>query len=205
MSDTPKSFAEISLRYVHWLWPAINQEETRYYLSGILIEPSALGGAVLVATDGCVLIAVHDKAAKVDRKILWKPSKPLVRAASAQEFLSEKGSPDPAPRTIKLDAALWGEEIESEFPNWRKVVPQAFQTDGEAVFFGRELLKFRNVGSRDEKMIVLGGKSVGESKDRHAAQPALVMLEGHPEFLGVIMPRIHNESSQKSFVIADWV
>lgn len=36
-------------------------EETRYYLNGVYVEPNPAGGVTLVATDGHVLIAAHDK------------------------------------------------------------------------------------------------------------------------------------------------
>lgn len=44
----------------------VGQEETRYHLTGVNIEPLAEGGAVLVATDGHKLVAIRDKNAFVE-------------------------------------------------------------------------------------------------------------------------------------------
>lgn len=38
----------------------MSNEETRYYLRGVLIEPHKNGGIVLTATDGHVLVTMHD-------------------------------------------------------------------------------------------------------------------------------------------------
>lgn len=47
---------------------AAGEEETRYYLTGVLIEPIADGGAWIVATDGRVILAARDDTAKAPRK-----------------------------------------------------------------------------------------------------------------------------------------
>lgn len=39
---------------------AVSTEETRYYLNGVLIEPNPAGGVTVVATNGHILIAIHD-------------------------------------------------------------------------------------------------------------------------------------------------
>jgi hypothetical protein len=44
----------------------VGQEETRFHLTGVNIEPLAEGGAVLVATDGHKLVAIRDKDAFVE-------------------------------------------------------------------------------------------------------------------------------------------
>lgn len=40
---------------------AQSTEETRYYLNGVLIQPCRAGGVMVVATNGHILIAIHDK------------------------------------------------------------------------------------------------------------------------------------------------
>lgn len=40
---------------------AVSTEETRYYLNGVLVEPNPAGGVNVVATNGHILIAIHDE------------------------------------------------------------------------------------------------------------------------------------------------
>lgn len=41
-------------------WNCVSEEETRYYLNGVYVEPHADGGARLVATDGRKMVMIRD-------------------------------------------------------------------------------------------------------------------------------------------------
>lgn len=57
---------KVSARAYATVMLAQSTEETRYYLNGVLVEPNPAGGVNLVATDGHVLIAVHDKTGETN-------------------------------------------------------------------------------------------------------------------------------------------
>ena len=40
--------------------PVIPKNDIRFYLNGLRIEPSPLGGVIVVATDGSMMVMVHD-------------------------------------------------------------------------------------------------------------------------------------------------
>lgn len=50
----------VNARFAAKIYNFISKEETRYYLKGIHIAPHPHGGAVIVATDGHTLGAIHD-------------------------------------------------------------------------------------------------------------------------------------------------
>jgi hypothetical protein len=47
-------------------YECVSTEEMRYYLNGVLVETHPDGGAILVATDGRILVAIRDKEALVE-------------------------------------------------------------------------------------------------------------------------------------------
>lgn len=59
-------------------------EETRYYISGVRIEPHAAGGALLVATDGHVLVAFRDPEGFCDDPVTVKFHPPRLRPFCAK-------------------------------------------------------------------------------------------------------------------------
>ena len=54
----------------------ISEEESRYYLHGFLIEPVEGGGALIIATDGRVMLIQHDKDASGAVPMILKVTKP---------------------------------------------------------------------------------------------------------------------------------
>lgn len=68
----------------------ISKEETRYYLNGVHISPAAEGGATIVATDGSILICMHDPDAYVQGEAIVKLDKLMVSALAASGYLIEQ-------------------------------------------------------------------------------------------------------------------
>lgn len=122
-----------------------SNEETRYYLNGVLVEAHPDGGAQLVATNGHMLVVLRDPSGVVEN------GPAIVRLS--QSFLRECGKRDrrkPQPRkiivsgqTARLEryaeggfdfgagpslvtlAYQWaGTLIDGTFPDYRRVVPQ---------------------------------------------------------------------------------
>lgn len=76
---------------------AVSTEKTRYYLNGVLIEPCPIGGVNLVATNGHLIIAVHDKDGETNGK--WICPVP----SQMRQFLLANLEPRPDPEEMDGD------------------------------------------------------------------------------------------------------
>lgn len=113
---------------------AISKEETRYYLNGAYIEFGMLEGVTLTTTDGHRLVSVvlganerpsYRANAIISRDGIKKALKRLARAKGNCEIIVM------GPMNVKI--AYCGELIALEcidgtFPDWRRVVPHAYDT-----------------------------------------------------------------------------
>lgn len=70
---------QFQAKYLPALTAFMAKNDIRYYLNGIHIHPHADGGAVLVATDGCRLLAIRDIEAHCDEEIIFKIAPGLAR------------------------------------------------------------------------------------------------------------------------------
>ncbi len=59
---------------------AMSEEETRYYLRGVHVRPSAEGGVVVEATNGHIAFIAHDPDGHVSEPAILKPSSELIAA-----------------------------------------------------------------------------------------------------------------------------
>lgn len=121
-------------------------EETRYYLGGVYIEPHAVEGATLVATDGHRLVCVHDPKAIVTAPAIVQLPAPLLKATkrtgkdarnerqSRLVCVNDAGIPSIAtaatdndsPSHVAADPIALGVadcRIDGPFPDWRRVCP----------------------------------------------------------------------------------
>lgn len=129
---------------------ARSNEETRYYLHGVGVEPCADGGVLMVATNGHVLLAARDPKGWCRGAAIVRPDAALLRAASAKgkdkslpgralvasanraavcSVKSEHEASDgdlvwlsePGPTVLALQ---WRDVcIDGAFPDWRRVLP----------------------------------------------------------------------------------
>jgi DNA polymerase III beta subunit-like protein len=100
------------------------QDEVRYYLQGIYIEPHESEGAYLVATDGHRFVVVHDETAQVDAPMLVNPSKLIVRESRHANLADFDGKccdlqDDEEQFILRAPAPL----VDGKFPDWRSIIP----------------------------------------------------------------------------------
>lgn len=76
---------------------AVSTEETRYYLNGVLIEPNPAGGVNVVATNGHILIAIHEPDGETNGRWIC-PVPPQMR-----QFLLANLEPRPDPEEMDGD------------------------------------------------------------------------------------------------------
>lgn len=126
----------------------VSDEETRYYLKGVYIEPSPAGGVIAVAMDGHRLAAIHDPYGVAERPAIlameWssKALKEAKREMTPRRLDLDLGE-KPIPKAIaanvmgncsevkgsdKLDPGeqvdvISVSEIDGTFPAWRFIVP----------------------------------------------------------------------------------
>lgn len=68
----------------------VSTEETRYYLNGVHISAGPNGGAVLTATDGHLLISLHDPDAVVSGECIVQLTKPMKAALKSPAGLLDQ-------------------------------------------------------------------------------------------------------------------
>lgn len=69
---------------------AVSTEETRYYLQGVHVSPAPDGGAVICATNGSFLIALHDPDAYVEGQGIVLLNKQMKSALKVSGMMLEK-------------------------------------------------------------------------------------------------------------------
>lgn len=137
----PKYLAAISL------FAAKN--DVRYYLNGVSIEPHPDGGAVIVATDGRRLAAIHDPEGMATKKLIIEtPAPELMKALkmkSYQKFLKPEscwiaercavvtwdgfektnGGQKIVPEPFGTNAIVTAKSqlIDAKYPDWRRLMP----------------------------------------------------------------------------------
>lgn len=67
----------------------VSTEEARYYLNGVHVSPAPEGGAVITATDGHILITLHDPKGVVSGQGILALSKPMKAALKVTGIMLE--------------------------------------------------------------------------------------------------------------------
>lgn len=144
----------------------VSNEETRYSLAGVCVQPNPKGpGAVLIATDGHVLVAALDESASLEdvpgAGVLVKCPPALLTAAKKDakathltraiqvhgDQLRAVDARVNADGTLQTESALPvhiepGEPyIDGTFPNWRRVLPRGDLKPGTPSSFAPHVLK----------------------------------------------------------------
>jgi hypothetical protein len=177
-------------------------EEARYYLRGVLIEPHAVKGALLAATDGNRMICIHDETGTCDRPVIVKLDKAAIKA-------TKQDRRETAPRRIAGDdtkAPAWvlaGDNaeqlhmvkdwwIDGTFPDWRRVTPRIEDAAPQvcdsynAGYLGAFADVYHDLTGKKEAVITI--------RSAHVGGPALVRFRSVENAFGVIMP-VRNDTA----------
>jgi len=181
---------------------AVGTENTRYYLSGVLIEPDPSGGAWLVATDGRAILVARDKTASAPKAAvvsLTLAERPSV--SDCDEDGCAMSAPDYTGRRLRFDlvdhgdaiakitfgrgyggeAAIAGHVVDGDkFPNWRGVWASKKPAAQEKTYdgFGLNARMLHNVTGGDHVQII----------DRAPGLAMGIIFSDVPEMVGLIMP-----------------
>lgn len=166
----------------------MSNEETRYYLNGVYIEPCAVGGVTLTATDGHRLVCIHDKDGTCDKPAIVGLPKGALKSRCpdgeinvGEDGLFRHGT------FISLKSVL----VDGAYPDYRHVVlltqKGGLGHKAAPAIKGRYLSDFAKIasilqGQPDDQMPV---RIMTGPTD---ADPALVLFSATPEAFGIIMP-----------------
>ena len=180
MGDRPIRF---SADLYNVAWPFVSKDVARRYFTGVLVEPHPKSGVLLVATDGHALICIHDLSGSAEKQAIIKLEPDRARnLASGSSIVVDDGSAtiehDGQPLNLFDDADL---EIDGEFPNWRRAIPQHGDPVGGSIVAPHLLARMAHVGeSLDAKAMQI----VFAEKDG----PGLVLWRSVDHAFGVVMP-----------------
>ena len=177
---------------------AASSETTRYYLCGVQIEPDPAGdGALLVATDGRIMLCLRDLSAQIEGSAIVQADKPTLAAARHKKadrvvvadnqlrVLDQQGQV----LHIQAGPAL----VDGSFPDWRRVFP-------------RETAKRVALDGFDSDLLANLGAALCAGKTPYVAlfgdeplSPALVVGTLENAF-GVLMPARHEPVVDTSWI-----
>jgi hypothetical protein len=133
-------FARISARDFARVLPFRANQDVRYYLNGVCVEPADDGGAVIVATNGHLLAAMRSPDTLVTERVIvnvtpafatavkkaGKSELAFIRAATKTSTLEVVNSVPGNGRNKGNDIAFvkpGAPFIDGKFPDWRKIMP----------------------------------------------------------------------------------
>ena len=144
-----------------------SNEETRFYLKGVFVEPHAQGGVTLTATDGHRLLCIRDESGQADESAIislgdaLKLCKP--KRDERRDVVIYTGSKDATVNVTTIDregvstsgkktgaeiitdspiGMAYGVRVDGTFPDYRRVVPQEFTDNGAPSLQGRYVSTF---------------------------------------------------------------
>lgn len=188
---------------------AQSREETRYYLNGVFVEPHAIKGVTMTATDGHVLVSIYDETGTCEKPVIVQLAKAALQSCKAAKK-------DIEPRRLVMSdlgnafVRLCGKDVgissqcivDGTFPDWRSVVNSS-QTkplgDGNSVpepAFNHSTLRVfcdiaRELSDGEYRSLLI------TSKVKTSA--ALVRFDGVSHAFGLIMPLKHDTKPELPF------
>ena len=181
---------------------AIGTEETRYYLTGVHVEPAPGGGAIMVATDGRVMLVARDPHGFVPAPAIVHLTMPESSppdpsccddgccALMADSYTGARLTfdlPDEGPVVAAMmrGSHPWEhaivERVKGEFPNWRK----AWSAGAKQITPSRDHQAF---GFNPDLLARIAGGDKIVLRPLHGGPAQQVIFDGIVEMAGVIMP-----------------
>lgn len=192
----------LTAKFIPIVAPFIAKGDIRYYLNGINVRPHKDGGAIICATNGHALGAIHDREAVCEHEITLRLDPRLQQVCGAglssdrsivmigdRLAVVESGTDE-----IYIQAGKPGIDSSTLYPRYERVIPKADTLQpGLVGMFGAPLIALA------EKAALAAGK-VGKKTSRGytglqffnvkdtANSSAVFRVPAAPEFVGVLMP-----------------
>jgi DNA polymerase III sliding clamp (beta) subunit (PCNA family) len=212
-------FAKIHARDIAKVAPFRAEQDVRYYLHGVHVEPVS-GGVVVCATNGHMLAATFSEGSHVDEAcILDMPSScanAITRAARNQgSYLSLEDKNSRLEVVTKRDSMRAGVMVETSyvkpgrplidarFPEWRKVIPKNEDiVEGISATYNPDYLRAAiNAVYADESEYRSGAAGLRFFHRRDMPNESALLIRSGPTFFVVIMPMRAPDMTP----IPDWV
>lgn len=176
----------------------ISNEETRYYLRGVFIQPHPVRGVYLISTDGHRMIRAYDEEGTASRAaIITPPSNKMPTKWKGKGRYQNHLLFDGKTVSLEEDGIVkiieTAGEIDGTFPDWTRVMPDLSQDEVLAQFNSSYLGDMAAIS-----------KLLGEGDNpyirHHGDGPAAVFFGHRTDIVGIQMPcRPNNTGSQSSF------
>lgn len=183
-----------------------SDEETRYYLKGVFVEPHAQGGVTLTATDGHRLIVIRDADGFANETAIvalgdgLKQCKPkrgerrdvVIHTGESNAHIMLTTLDDKGDLTDTPIATAYSVKVGGTYPDYRRIVPQQFAAEGAPGFNGRYISDFGDVAC--ELSAIKNGKPTKHSTNpirilpSEGNGPALILFPASDFAFGVLMP-----------------
>lgn len=196
----------------------VSKEETRFYLQGVLVEPHAVKGVVLTATDGHRLICIHDENGTADESAIIRLSPEASKACKTGKNEDRREIVvDGLNATINAVEKLGGEEtistvaisakcrIDGSFPDYARVIPTPVFGEKETApggFNGQYLADFTKIAIELEKGENKSSRGTGTIRllSSNPGSPALIRFCSSEHAFGVLMP----VRAKETFTVPAW-
>lgn len=185
------------------------ENDVRYYLNGVYVEPHPVAGVTLVATNGSSLIVIHDKDGFSNGNWICKLSKPFLAASkkrhggldvslnkvvfSGDAALAVCSLYDPRLEGSLIRAGMiyaeHSEPVEGVYPDFRRVIPTSFKAS-DAGFFNAEYLA--RLGALTK---ALGLKNQAVQLMQQDARSSMLCTVVNESISVIIMPMNFSEKS----------
>jgi len=178
-----------------------SDEQTRYYLIGVYVEPCAAGGVTMTVTDGHRLICVRDETGSADQSGIVQLSPDAMKLCKSKPRETRRVTIDGQDALIEksLDSGETWESIglsakvfvDGTFPDYRRVVPDVKIDPTKTLhpwFRGRYMASFATAAIELEKVSDTGRNGELLFCGSDCNSPALVLFANSPHAFGVLMP-----------------
>lgn len=204
----------INLNRFAWVAQCVGDDECRYYLQGVRIEPREAGGVWMVATDGSVMAVAKDEQGVCPEPGTFRLDKTLADFCGPHTVYDDFGEPMkqwPLTDGVRLSFGLCDKDSHSlgtvagsetglvwrigEMPtgyvDWRSALAASGEkrspVSGDVGSLSPELLSRLSYQGRGVSVMHRSGcKAIG---GRQSIPSALVLSEDAPWAFGAIMPR----------------
>lgn len=186
----------VSAKLVALVTPFMAKADIRYYLNGISIRPHPAGGAVICATNGHFLAAVHDRSAVCEHDVIISIS-PATAAAlksnisAGRELVLRHGRVAVMEGPDEVALQPGNPVLDGRFPEYEKVIPPTARlVPGLAGHFNTAYIATLDVVAKIACPKVGPMRSVTFfTVDGTADNTAIARVAAEPDFVAVLMPQ----------------
>lgn len=136
-------------------------EEPRFRIGGVQIEPHPKGGVLMVATDGHRMLVIHDESGQADETATIKLDKDALKACKSKRgdrriLIIDSGMQEAAIKLVTGTdeepeyspiAMAYNVRVDGTYPDYRRVIPAAFDGKEMPAFNGGYLGYFGEIGA----------------------------------------------------------